>query len=67
MELTNPTYQYPIAVEMPVSGYSSQATANELESFVGSDGNTWTDITTETGYSNTNVCIKAFTDPQADS
>ena len=67
MELTNPTYKYPIAVEMPVSGYSSQATANELESFVSSDGNTWTDLTTEPGYSNTNVCIKAFTDPQADS
>jgi C1A family cysteine protease len=67
MELTNPTYQYPIPVEMPVSGYSSQATANESESFVSSDGNTCTDITTEPGYSNTNVCIKAFTDPQADS
>jgi hypothetical protein len=67
MELTNPTYKYPIAVEMPVSGYSSQATANELESFVSSDGNTWTDLTTEPGYSNTNVCIKAFTDPQTDS
>ena len=49
---------------MPISGYSSQATANASESFVSSDGNTWTDITTEPGYSKTNVCIKAFTDPQ---
>ncbi len=63
IELTNPTYQYPIPVEMPISGYSSQATANASESFVSSDGNTWTDITTESGYSNTNVCIKAFTNP----
>jgi C1A family cysteine protease len=67
MELTNPIYQYPIPVEMPISGYSSQATANASESFVSSDGNTWTDITTEPGYSNTNVCIKAFTDPESRS
>ena len=67
LELTNPTYQYPIAVEMPISGHSSQATANASESFVSSDGNTWTDITTETGYSNTNVCIKAFTGPESRS
>ena len=64
LELINPTYQYPIPVEMPISGHSSQATANASESFVSSDGNTWTDITTERGYSKTNVCIKAFTDPQ---
>jgi C1A family cysteine protease len=67
LELTNPTYQYPIPVEMPISGHSSQATANASESFVSSDGNTWTDITTEPGYSNTDVCIKAFTDPESSS
>jgi PKD repeat protein len=52
---------------MPISGYSSQAKANASESFVSSDGNTWIDITTEPGYSNTNVCIKAFTDPESRS
>jgi PKD repeat protein len=67
MEVTNPTYQYPIPVEMPISGYSSQATANASEGFVSSDGNTWTDITTEPSYSNTNLCIKAFTDPESSS
>ena len=67
LKLTNPTYQYPIAVEMPISGHSSQATANASESFVSADGNTWTDITTESGYSNTNVCIKAFTDLESRS
>jgi PKD repeat protein len=67
LELTNPTYQYPIPVEMPISGHSSQATANASESFVSADGNTWTDITTEPGYSNTDVCIKAFTDPESSS
>ena len=65
LKLTNPTYQYPIAVEMPIRGHSSQAKANASESFVSSDGNTWTDITTESGYSNTNVCIKAFTNPKS--
>ncbi len=64
LKLINPVYNYPIAVEMPISGYSSQAKANASESFVSSDGKTWTDITTEPGYANTNVCIKAFTDPQ---
>ena len=67
LELINPVYNYPIAVEMPISDYSSQAKANASESFVSSDGNTWTDITTEPGYSNTNVCIKAFTDLESRS
>ena len=67
IKLTNPTYQYPIAVEMPISDYSSQAIASPGESFVSADGNTWTDITTEPGYSNTNVCIKAFTNPESSS
>ena len=52
---------------MPISGHSSQATANASESYVSSDGNIWTDITTEPGYSNTDVCIKAFTDPESSS
>jgi C1A family cysteine protease len=63
LKLTNPAYNYPIAVEMPISGYSSQAKANASESFVSSDGSSWTDITTQ--YPNTDVCIKAFTNPQA--
>ncbi len=67
LELINPVYNYPIAVEMPISGYSSQAKANASESFVSSDGKTWIDITTEPGYANTDVCIKAFTDPQGPS
>jgi len=52
---------------MPISDYSSQAKANASESFVSSDGKTWTDITTEPGYANTNVCIKAFTGPESSS
>ena len=61
LELTDPTYQWPISVQEPFIGYSSKAKANASESFVSADGNTWTDLTTEPGYSNTSVCIKAFT------
>ena len=61
LKLTTPEYNFPIAIEMPYSGYSSKATAHAGESFISSDGNTWTDITTYD--SNTNVCIKAFTAP----
>jgi PKD repeat protein len=59
LKLTTPDYSYPIAIEYPWPGYSSKAKANAGESFVSSDGATWTDITTL--YSNTNVCLKAFT------
>ena len=62
LKLTNSGYNYPIAVEAPISGYSSKAKANAGESFISPDGNTWTDITTDSDHSNTNVCIKAFTD-----
>lgn len=61
LKLTTPGYNYPAAIEYPISGYSSKAKANTGESFVSPDGNRWNDLTTT--YSNTNVCIKAFTDP----
>ena len=63
LNLTTPGYDYPIAIERPISGYSSKATAKAGESFVSSDGNTWTDITAN--YPNTNVCIKAFTNTKS--
>jgi len=50
-------------METPIPNYCSQATANVSESCVSSDGKKWTDITTI--YPNTDVCIKAFTNPQA--
>ncbi len=61
LKLTTPEYNYPIAIEYPEPRYSSKANASSGESYVSSDGNTWTDITTD--YPNTNVCIKAFTVP----
>ncbi len=59
IKLTTPGYNYPIPVEMPVSGYSSQATAQAGQSYISNDGAGWTDLTVS--YSNTNVCLKAFT------
>ena len=59
IQVTGTSYVYPIPIEMPISGYSSNATANAGESFVSADGSNWSDITT--WYANTNVCVKAFT------
>lgn len=62
LKLTTPEHNYPIAVEMPYSGWSSKAKANSGESFISRDGKNWNDITAY--FQNTNVCIKAFTVPR---
>jgi len=59
IRLTTPGYGYPVAVEYPLNGYSTQATARAGESFISSDGTSWTDLTQVV--SNGNACIKAFT------
>lgn len=67
MQLITPGHRYPVAVEKPIKqpeyteNYSSKATANPGESYVSSDGETWTDLTTIDGFANTNVCLKAYT------
>lgn len=63
VKLTTNNYSYPIPVEYPISGYSSSARAGAGESFVSSNGSSWTDIHTGWGgaYAHTNVCLKAFT------
>ncbi len=58
VKLTTPGYNYPIPLEYPYTGYSSGARANAGESYVSSNGSSWTDITVS--YPNTNVCLKAF-------
>jgi C1A family cysteine protease len=59
IRLTTPGYGYPIAVEYPEPGYAGRATASAGQSYISSDGMSFTDVT---GYfGNTNVCIKAFT------
>ncbi|MGA2090760.1 MAG: lectin like domain-containing protein, partial [Endomicrobiales bacterium] len=59
VELTTPGNNFPIPLEYPFADYSSQATASAGESYISSDGNSWTDITQQ--YPNTNVCVKAYT------
>jgi PKD repeat protein len=54
-----PDYNYPLAVEKPVSGYSSLATASAGQSYTSSTGTTWTDLTASNP--NANVCLKAYT------
>ncbi|HOW14261.1 lectin like domain-containing protein [Methanosarcina sp.] len=63
LKLTTPNCSYPLAIEMPLEGFSSKATANPGESFVSEDGSTWEDINVY--FQNTNVCIKAFTDSES--
>lgn len=61
IKFTNPSYTYPLAVEKQYADYSSNAHANPGESYVSRDGTSWQDLTSISGYSETNLCIKAFT------
>jgi C1A family cysteine protease/PKD repeat protein len=54
----NPSAGGPLAVEQPISFYSSKAQANPGESYVSQDGARWDDISEA---SEANLCIKAFT------
>ncbi|NQS88343.1 T9SS type A sorting domain-containing protein, partial [Patescibacteria group bacterium] len=58
IKFTTPGYGSPVAVEKPRAGYSDAATANPGESYISSNGTSWTDCTTL--FPNTNVCIKAI-------
>ena len=66
--LNTPGYNYPLAFEAYYSYKSngktywtptSEATASAGESFISSDGTTWTDFTTV--FPNGNLCLKAYT------
>ncbi len=58
MELTTPGYNYPLAYEYPISGYTSTASASGGQSYMGWDGNSWQDMTT--WQTNANFCGKAY-------
>lgn len=62
IKLTTPGSNYPIALESPIAGYSSGALSNEAESFISDSGlaSSWVDLK-ETNLSNSNVCLKVFT------
>lgn len=59
VKLSTPGYSYPICLERPYAGYSPSAVASPGQSYMSSNGSTWTDVTTR--YANSNVCLKAFT------
>ena len=60
VKFTTPDYNYPIPVEMNIPGYSLGATAGPGQSYVSDDGNTFTDITSYSGFAKTNVCIRGL-------
>ena len=49
----------PVAIELPINGYSSEATALAGQSYISSNGAGWSDLTLS--QPNTNVCLKAYT------
>lgn len=59
VKVTTPGYNYPIAVEEPIEGWSSEATASAGQSYTCSDGISWRDITKSKP--NENICLKAYT------
>jgi C1A family cysteine protease len=58
VKLTTPALTEPIPLEYPYANYSSKATANAGESFISSNGSSWTDVASL--WSNTNVSLKGF-------
>ncbi|KKH50310.1 lectin like domain-containing protein, partial [Methanosarcina sp. 1.H.A.2.2] len=69
IKFSNPSFEYPLAFEQPLDSYSSKAQANPGESYVSSDGLSWQDLISISKFSETNLCIKAFTaeaPPEAD-
>lgn len=67
VKVTTSGYTYPIPFEKNYSGYSSKATASAGQSYISSNGTSWTDATSSSGNNNRNVCLKAFTIPASDS
>ncbi|MBQ3448703.1 MAG: hypothetical protein IJG34_02245 [Synergistaceae bacterium] len=68
IEVTNQSYQYPIAVEHKIESYSDWAVVHDYESWISLNGTDWKDgvdtiVTKDDRKLNTpmNACIKAFT------
>lgn len=60
VKLSTSGYGYPLAMETPLPYlYSSTATSNSDESYIGENGQLWDDITST--FTDANLCIKAFT------
>ena len=63
VKVTTPGYQYPLAIEYPVAGYSSAAQASPGQSYYSATGATWSDLTDWNAEAN--VCLKAYTSSAA--
>ena len=63
VQLTTPGYDYPIPVEYPIAGWSSAASAAPGESYVSTNGTSWTDLTSEGGCAEANVCPRPSHSP----
>lgn len=59
IRMTTPGRWYPVAVEVPIEGYSSGATAVQGQSYVSKDGVIWEDFAIL--HPHGNVCLKVFT------
>ena len=65
IRMATPGRWYPVAVEVPIDGYSSGATAMQGQSYVSKDGIIWEDFTVLQPHGN--VCLKVFTTSSARS
>ena len=52
-------WKTPVAIELPIDGYSSEATAMTGQSYISASGAVWVDLTQYEP--NTNVCLKVYT------
>jgi len=58
VKFTTPGYNWPVATEDRISGYSSKAKAAFKQSFMSADGVNWEDV--QTFDPKANVCLKAY-------
>ncbi|MCU0917217.1 MAG: SUMF1/EgtB/PvdO family nonheme iron enzyme [Planctomycetes bacterium] len=61
IKLTTPGTDLPLALEVPIEDYSSEATAGAGEGYVSADGQTFLDLTANKGYEQASICIKGLT------
>lgn len=59
MDSSKANYRYPLAVEAKIPNFSSKADSEAGQSFVSSDGEKWSDLSSQ--LKGANVCLKAIT------
>jgi hypothetical protein len=60
VKVSSPGTTWPVAFEAPYAGYSSSASADPGQSYVSTNGSAWSDLTTLSGFTEANVCLKAY-------